>query len=125
MVAGMIRTRHFLSLAAIALLTGCATTKAPPRNETPALAEPYLVLQYGRVVRVNAAERYVVLECAVLPKAGQRFTLYRDQQPVAVVSVSSIMSGKHAAANMEEGVPRVGDWFMSDQQRPLASERLP
>lgn len=122
----MIRTVQLLLLIGITALTGCVSLKAPPpASESPPLNEPYLVLQYGRVVRVNLADRFVVLECAVLPNEGQRFTLMRDQQPVAVVRVSHIMSGKHAAANIEEGSPAVGDWYMLDQQRPTTNERLP
>jgi hypothetical protein len=125
MVAGMRLPLQFLLLFGIVALAGCATSQAPPRNETPALDEPYLVYQYGRVVRVNLPQRFVVLECAVLPNEGQRFTLLRDQRPVAVVRVSRIMSGKHAAADIEEGSPTVGDWFMQDQRRPTTNERLP
>jgi hypothetical protein len=126
MVAGMIRTLQLLLLIGITALAGCVTPKAPPPSgASPPANEPYLVLQYGRVVRVNPPERFVVLECAVLPNEGQRFTLIRDQQPVAVVRVSNIMSGKHAAANIEEGSPAVGDWYMLDQQRPTTNERMP
>lgn len=127
MVAVMKILPLVLFLGGCLLLAGCVTMKPPPppQSAEPALAEPYLVLQYGRVVRANAAERYVILECAVLPNEGQRFTLYREQQPVAVVRISNIKSGKHAAANVEEGAPRVGDWFMQDRQRPEANGILP
>jgi hypothetical protein len=75
---------------------------------------PVAIDAYGRVVRVNAAERYVVLECTFLPSAGEEITLFRDQERRvrSRVRVGTVGSGHWVAADILEGYPQPGDWFI-------------
>jgi hypothetical protein len=102
---------------ALAFACGCSTTSTPaPESNLAGPGSPYLVNQYGKVVRVNMADRYVILECAVLPKEGERITLLRGNEPVGVVRVTWHKAGRHAAADIEEGFPMTGDRFRGDRR---------
>lgn len=94
------------------LCAGCATPDAGTTVDGDRGA--YIVSSYGRVVRVQPDEGYVVLECAVLPKTGERITLRRGERAAATVTVSRVMSGRHAAADIVDGVPMPGDWYRMD-----------
>ncbi len=96
------------------LVAGCATT---PPGTLPTVNDsaPYLSPHYGRVVRVNVEDRYVILECSLLPNPGQLITLYRNKEQSGVVQVQIHRSGNHAAADVLEGFPMVGDWYVLTQ----------
>lgn len=111
----MISYRHLATLFAInlTLVAGCASTK-PKTTEAPVINQPVAFDLYGRVVRVNEAERYVVLECTFLPRAGEEITLFRDQEKRvrSRVRVGTAGSSHWVAADILEGFPQPGDWFV-------------
>jgi hypothetical protein len=104
-------------------MAGCATPHTdPPAGSLPA---PFLVHEHGRVARVNSREGYVVLECAVLPKPGERITLYRGKSVSGVVLATRITSGRYAAADIVEGAPMGGDWYRIDKSSQTTARTEP
>lgn len=67
--------------------------------------------QYGRVITVNLDARYLVVECAVLPKEGEELTLSRENSRSGRVRINRHISGNVAAADILEGSPAIGDSF--------------
>lgn len=113
------------SLILIALLiAGCATPKPPPAQVLR--REPYVVAQYGHVSRVNSAEGYVILECTFLPTAGEEITLYRyrNKEISSRVRVNDLSSGRWVAADILEGNPMAGDWFIGKPADSQNQQRL-
>ena len=99
-------------LATLLLAGGCATKGRP--TPLDAAGKPVAVDFYGRVVRVNDADRYVVLECTFLPTAGEEITLFRDHEKRvrSRVRVGTVASMHWVAAEILEGYPQPGDWFI-------------
>lgn len=117
--------KTFACILCALTLIGCATPGSRTDTEGVGPGQPYLAPNHGRVVKVNEAADYVILECAVLPKPGDRITLWRGNKGVGVVLVNRIMSGRHAAADIEEGFPMAGDRFRSDRQGTFNNEIRP
>ncbi|HMO51837.1 MAG TPA: hypothetical protein PKE26_00025 [Kiritimatiellia bacterium] len=100
-------------------VSGCAGSgRSGPVASGVTAPPPRLADQYGQVVRVNRMERYVVLECAVLPKPGDRFTVYDGIERTGVVRIGTWRSGRFAIAEVEEGYPQPGNWFRSEADTP-------
>jgi hypothetical protein len=107
----------------MAVLSGCAT---PGKPESPRPGpQPYFAAYHGRVVRYNPHERYVILECTRLPKEGENITLFRNNQSVAQVVAYGRPSGSWIAANVMDGTPVIGDWFMKDPTEARTREQTP
>ena len=119
----MVTMKHIAPMVCALALSACATPRDTTGSETP--DRPYLAPNFGRVVKVNDAAGYVILECAVLPNEGERITLIRGNKGAGIVRVSRIMSGRHAAADIEEGFPMEGDRFRIDQRRAFNNETRP
>lgn len=95
------------------LLTGCATTKAPPTFvETPRLS--------GAIVRVNNHSGYVVAECSVLPSPGEEATVIRGNQPVGRIRFTDQMRPPYAVADLIEGQALAGDRWRTVREKPDA-----
>ena len=83
---------------------------------TPApVIEPISVFS-GKVVLVNAALKYTVVEGIIgrLPPVEQSLNVYRDGQKVGVIVVSNQARGANFAADLTQGEARVGDTVRSD-----------
>jgi hypothetical protein len=95
------------------LVAGCAGPRAAAPSPAGA-AEPIAHDRYGRVVRVNDPGGYVVLECTFLPSVGEEITVFRDRERRirSRVRVGSIASGHSVVADILEGHPMPGDWFI-------------
>jgi hypothetical protein len=90
-------------------VNGC---RAPqPARRPPAAAAPAFV---GRVLRFNAAERFVILQCERLPFAGQTLKLYRGKEPAGVLRANGPFRPPFVAADVVEGVPQQGDTVRRD-----------
>lgn len=104
---------RLLLLFAVLAASGCATGKParPLADETP---RPQMHDRHGRVVRVEPAGGYVVLECTFLPSAGEEITLFRDREGKvrSRVRASARASGSWVVADIIEGEPRPGDWYI-------------
>ena len=72
---------------------------------------------HGRVVRINTTAGYVILECTVLPIAGEEITLYRDNRAVGRVRIGVQGANNLISADILQGTLMVGDWFMTDTPR--------
>lgn len=77
--------------------------------------EPISVFS-GKVVLVNAALKYTVVEGVIgrLPPVEQSLNVYRDGQKVGVIVVSNQARGANFAADLTQGEARVGDTVRSD-----------
>jgi hypothetical protein len=94
-------------------LTGCSGS-APsgnPRAAPPAPAILPDLAVYGRVVSVNPALRYVVMDFPIrsVPAVGQTLQVYRQDQKVGEVRVSGPILGTAAAGDLLAGQAAVND----------------
>lgn len=131
---------HKLSALLVAALVGagCAGTReqkdgtakvAPTAKVSPTpqlksgkeLPKPAPVIEpisvfSGKVVLVNAALKYTVVEGIIgrLPPVEQSLNVYRDGQKVGVIVVSNQARGANFAADLTQGEARVGDTVRSD-----------
>ncbi len=95
------------------LAAGCASNKPSIPVADPA-NQPQVHELHGKVVRVNENDGYVVLECTFLPSTGEELTVFRDRdrQIRSRVRVGSVSSGRWVVADIIEGRPMPGDWFI-------------
>ncbi|HOW98308.1 MAG TPA: hypothetical protein P5567_00135 [Kiritimatiellia bacterium] len=98
------RLEPALGLALALFTLGCTSpvTTAP----APAPAAPGFV---GRVVRVNAAQRFVIVQCERLPSEGDTLTLYRGKEPAGRLRATGPFRPPYVAADVLEGAPERGD----------------
>lgn len=125
-------------LLAVLIAAGCAGTKdtkdgtaqpapkakgksSPSPKPAKGQPNPAPVIQpvsafSGKVVLVNAALKYIVVEGTIgrLPPVEQTLNVYRDGQKVGVVVVSNQARGANFAADLSQGEVRVGDTVRSD-----------
>ena len=100
--------------AACALAAGCGTLgrgrRAHASDEVP--AEPQIIIRTvpaASVIRVNPRHGYVILECTVLPNAGEEAKVYRGDDVVAELRVTERRRGSFVAADILRGTPQAGD----------------
>lgn len=115
---GRSRTRispAFIGGLLIVLLpsAGCWTTQIKKRDAPPP------PLAAGEILRVNEAERLVVVRAAVLPEAGQEATVFGKEGVVGRIRFTSALRPPYTAAEILEGRPRRGDQFRVE---PAAGE---
>jgi hypothetical protein len=121
--ATVVAMKIFALIAIAAATAGCATARENAATES--VPAPYFVNEYGQVARVNSREGYVVLECAVLPKPGERITLHRGKSVSGVVLATRITSGRYAAADIVEGAPMSGDWYRIEKSSQTTARTEP
>lgn len=127
MHTGQIEFRRWLHtrlIASVLLLTaGCATTpqpstavKAPadvaPPSAPPSQPEPPDEIRsafIGEVVRVNAADRYVVVRCRRLPSEGEEARVEREQWQKGRIRFTQPMQAPFATADILRGEVDPGD----------------
>jgi hypothetical protein len=100
------------ALLALALLGCSVTNQAPgpgPTPDSPALLPDDRV--EGRVVTVNPALRYVVIDFGLRhpPGLGQHLVVYRQGVKVGEVKVTGPMLGSAGAGDILSGQAAVGD----------------
>ncbi|MBN1268642.1 MAG: hypothetical protein JXB04_03565 [Kiritimatiellae bacterium] len=103
--------RWFSAALACLLCAGCGTLRGrrAPAEPPP---EPQIITRVvpaASVIRVNPEHRYVILECTVLPNAGEEAKVYRGDDVVAELRVTERRRGSFVAADILSGVPRAGD----------------
>lgn len=103
-------------LAVIAAgLLSCAT--APPEDPVDALWADIVrqmeqrgeVSVIGSIVAVNPRDGFVILQCRVLPKAGQQAKVYNDGAMVALLTITNERAYPYVCADIEAGEPLRGD----------------
>lgn len=107
---------------ACAIATGCARLRAGRPLETGEPQEPVWVIRVipaARVIRVNPRHRYVILECVVLPQAGEKAKVYRGEREVAELRIARQQRGAFAAAEIVEGNPEAGDAVRLERLVPV------
>lgn len=95
------------------LLPGCKSTPTKPSAPPPIVAA-------GEILRVNVAERLVVVRAAVLPEAGQEATVFGKEGVVGRIRFTSALHPPYRAAIILEGRPQRGDQFRVE---PVAQEQ--
>src|SRR5688572_6178531 len=101
---------------------GCASRKdaagengdANASRSTP-IIRPINVLS-GKVVMVNPALRYVVIDFSVgsVPQVDQHLAAYRKGQKVGIVKISAQAKGSTVAADIIQGDVEKGDEILSE-----------
>ncbi|MBP7828936.1 MAG: hypothetical protein KA248_03350 [Kiritimatiellae bacterium] len=99
---------------AVLALAGC---RAPvPPNPAP-VPPPAFV---GRVIRVNSAAGFVVLQCERLPSEGETLTLYRGNEPAGTLRVTGPFRPPFVTADVVAGRPQNGDAARKDARDTAA-----
>lgn len=84
-------------------MAGC---QAPaPERAAPAPLPVFV----GRVIRVNTAAGFVILQCERLPSAGEILTLYRGKEPAGALRVTGPFRPPFVTADVVAGHPQNGD----------------
>ena len=100
----MKRIGLLIGLGLALAVNGC---RAPqPARRPPAAAAPAFV---GRVLRVNAAERFVILQCERLPSMGEVHKLFRGKEPAGEIRADGPFRYPFAVADVLTGTPLSGD----------------
>jgi hypothetical protein len=115
------RTCRTMSIPGLlAVLLGCISCQSPQPATAPASGAPPRVMPdesvQGRVVSVNPALRYVVMDFPVrlFPVLDQRLSIYRDGQKVGEVRVTGPILGTAAAGDIVAGHAAVDDEVRGD-----------
>ena len=121
--------RLLLSGLLAVLLTGCATGPAGssrgdaagrlPADPSPDSPLPAMRLDeqvQGRIVSVNAALRFVVMDFPIrkLPALEQRLNIYRGDQKMGEVRVTGPVRDTTIAGDLLSGQAQVGDLVRED-----------
>lgn len=85
-------------------LLGCRSPATKKDAPPPPLAA-------GEILRVNEAERLVVVRAAVLPEAGQEATVFGKEGAVGRIRFTAAQRPPYTTAEILEGRPRRGDQF--------------
>lgn len=102
-----------LICASFLLLSGCTS----PR---PVVPQPSPAPVSGEILRVNEAERFVVVRAAVLPEPGQEATVFDWEGVAGRIRFTTELRPPYMAADIVEGRPRRGDRFRVEV--PTATE---
>ena len=92
-------------LIVLLLSAGCWSARMK-KGDTP---PPPLAA--GEILRVNEAERLVVVRAAVLPEAGQEATVFGKEGVVGRIRFTAAQRPPYTTAEILEGRPRRGDQF--------------
>lgn len=104
--------RFWLVVTLGLILVGCSTPKnTPPPSPVAKPAEPPtprmvpVTSLFGRIVQVNAALRYAVIDFGVgnIPRPGDRLDVFRAGQKVGEMRVSNQARGGIIAADIMTG----------------------
>ena len=116
----MLFPRAFLVMAA-ALAAGCGLLPKKP----PEAPEATLPTWIGRVVMVDAAHRFALVETSLPPRLepDARLLAFRDRRVTAGLAVTPENRPPYLAVNILSGMPASGDTVALDESRPL--EDLP
>lgn len=74
----------------------------------------------GVIRRVNAAERYAIVECRQAFPSNLELRVWRDEHIVATLRARSLREKHMQAADIVEGVPAPGD--LVELARPVQAE---
>lgn len=105
-----------LLLASAALAAGCGLfPKKPP--EAPEATLPTWI---GRVVMVDAAHRFALVETSLPPRLAPdaRLLAFRESRVTATLTVTPENRPPYLAVTISEGMPATGDTVALDESRP-------
>jgi hypothetical protein len=80
-------------------------------------------LRGARILRVNSTYQYAILDCTVLPTAGEKATVMHGSETGAVLRITGRQRGQLVVADIEQGEARAGDWVMLEQLVTLKKEQ--
>jgi hypothetical protein len=104
---------------AILLSGGCRTP--PPGSPATTVPPPPVLLTVGRVLNVNAARGYVVVECGSLPSPGEEAKVFRSDEVVARLRISGPSRPPFVTADIVDGQPQPGDTVKVLRKRGAAA----
>lgn len=110
-----------LALLSAALLAGCGLLF----KKQPEAQEATLPTWIGRVVMVDAAHRFALVETSLPPslEPDARLLAFRDRRVSATLAVTPEKRPPYLAVNIIDGMPASGDTVALDESRP--AEDLP
>jgi len=92
--------------------TGC---HAPRAMETePVSAQEMRLFPEAEVMYINPRLEYVILKCAVMPAAGDIWTVYNRGRPEGRIRIRPGARLPFVAADILDGAPRVGDYVRTN-----------
>lgn len=112
----MLVSRAFLVMAA-ALIAGCGLLPRKP-PEAPGATLPTWI---GRVVMVDAAHRFALVETSLPPRLEPEASLlaFRERRVTATLAVTPENRPPYLAVSILSGMPASGDTVALDESRPL------
>lgn len=113
------RSALMAGLAGIALLSASCATAPPPRAPDPVdktwetivrkMENRHEVRIIGTVATVNRRDGFAILQCRVLPKAGQEVKVYSRGAMSALLKIGSARDFPYVCADILAGEPARGD----------------
>lgn len=90
-------------------------------------AEPafhtYKFLPTGRILSVNPAHQYAIVECVTIPEPGQEVRIYSGTHIQARLVITSQIRGVVAAVDIVEGTPNKNDQIWMKHANIASSDR--
>ena len=110
--------KRALCLLGLLLLVGC---RGPMVSERVVLfdASPQALVEarqtvIGRIIHINDAHQYAVLECEVLPSGGEEAKVYNEEAVVCRLRITEPIERPFVTADILEGATQVGDKVVMD-----------
>lgn len=105
-----------IAIAAAALLAGCGLFFKKP----PGAPEATLPTWIGRVVMVDEAHRFALVETSLPPKLepDARLLAFRDRRVTADLAVTPENRPPYLAVTIVRGMPATGDTVALDESQP-------
>lgn len=118
----MMIPRAFLLLAAM-MAAGCGMLF----KKEPEAPEATLPTWIGRVVMVDAAHRFALVETSLPPRLDpdDRLLAFRAGRVAATLAVTPENRPPYLAVAIVDGMPASGDNVALDESRPMEGEPLP
>jgi len=107
--------------AAVSLIAaGCRSTGAGTGGATGSALPP--LRSEGVVARVNADHGFALVDCYVLPRAGEEMVVWREGRRVAMVRALERRRIPYVAVDILAGQPRRGDFVRGERWEPKVTE---
>lgn len=97
-------------IACVLLSSGCSTLFHHPKKKKTVKPEQHQMI--GDVAMVNSANAFVLVNIGTLfqpPPPGMALKCFREQKPVAILTVSHERNPPFIVANIIQGTPKQGD----------------
>jgi hypothetical protein len=114
---------HLIFAAAFIPASGCMHNRNPAGEGAEQAVHTYKFLPTGRILSVNPAHEYAIVECVTIPEPGQEVRIYSGSHIQARLVITSQIRGVFAAADIVEGTPNKNDLIWMKHVNIESSDR--